>query len=87
VPACTYFPIPEYSEEGRGAGITSAWVILTVTVSTKGTAIKIKRSKDAGYGFTEKAIEIVSDWKFRPAGRGGTPVPVTVPVEIRFSST
>jgi len=87
VPACAHCPNPEYSEEGRRAGITSAWVILTVTVSRKGNAIKIKRSKDAGYGFTEKAIEVVSDWKFRPAGRDGTPVPVIVPVEVRFSST
>jgi hypothetical protein len=36
----------------------------------------------------EKAIEIVSAWKFRPAaGKDGTPVSVAVPVEVRFSCT
>jgi hypothetical protein len=67
VPGCAYCPIPQYSEKGHKAGITSARVILSVTISTEGNAIKIGVTKDAGYGFTEKAIEDVSDWKFRPA--------------------
>jgi TonB family protein len=88
LPACIYCPIPEYSEKGRKAGIPSAHIILSVTISTAGNPIKIGVVTDAGYGFTEKAIEIVSEWKFRPAaGKDGTPVPVAVPVEIRFSST
>ncbi len=88
VPACTYCPIPQYSERARKAGIQSASVVLVVTISSKGSAEKISVSKSPGYGLTEKAIETVSDWKFRPAsGQDGAPVPVIVPIEVTFRSS
>ena len=88
VPVCTYCPIPGYSDEARKARIQSATVVLMVTISTKGSAEKISVMKSPGYGLAEKAIENVSDWRFRPApGKDGTPVPVAVPIEVTFRSS
>jgi TonB family protein len=88
VPACTYCPIPGYSDEARKARIQSATVVLMVTISAQGSAEKISVLKSPGYGLAEKAIETVSDWKFRPApGKDGAPVPVAVPIEVSFRSS
>jgi TonB family protein len=85
LPACTYCPIPQYSDGARKAGIQSAIVVLMVTVSIKGTAEKISVVKSPGYGLAEQAIESVSEWKFRPAsGKDGVPVAVAAPVEVSF---
>jgi TonB family protein len=88
VPACTYCPVPGYSDQARKARIQSATVVLMVTISAKGSAEKISVLKSPGYGLAEKAIETVSDWKFRPApGKDGAPVPVAVPIEVSFRSS
>lgn len=88
VPSCAYCPVPGYSDEARKARIQSATVVLMVTISAKGTAEKISVMKSPGYGLAEKAIETVSDWKFRPApGKDGAPVSVAVPVEVAFRSS
>lgn len=84
VPACVYCPIPGYSEKARKVRMQST-VLLNVTVSTDGRAAKISVLKNPGYGLTEKAIENVSEWNFKPAiGKEGKPVPVIVPVEVTF---
>jgi hypothetical protein len=65
-------PLPEYSETGREAGLTSASVTLTVRVSTKGNARKINVSRDAGYGFTEprrKRSEVPTGGRLRRRSR------------------
>jgi hypothetical protein len=83
-PTCQYCPIPNYSEDARAAKLQTAKVILMVTVSTKGQAIKIALTKHPGFGLAEKAIEDVSEWKFQPAMQNGKPVTVAVPVEVEF---
>ncbi len=83
-PTCQYCPIPQYSEDARTAKIQSAKVTLMVTVSTNGEAIKVALTKNPGFGLGEKAIEDVSEWKFRPAMQNGKPVTVEVPVEVEF---
>jgi TonB family protein len=84
-PTCVYCPIPSYSDDARAARIQTAKVTLTVTVSTKGEAIKVVLDKNPGFGLGEKAIEDVSEWKFRPAMQNGKPVTVAVPVEVTFN--
>jgi TonB family protein len=84
VPACTFCPTPGYSDKASRAKL-QANVVLTVTISRDGQAARIRIAKDAGYGLTEKAIEDVSQWKFRPAtNKEGQPIPVVVPVEVTF---
>lgn len=84
-PVCVYCPIPSYSDDALAAKIQNAKVTLTVTVSTKGEPIKVVLDKNPGFGLGEKAIEDVSEWKFRPAMQNGKPVTVAVPVEVTFN--
>jgi TonB family protein len=35
-------------------------------------------------GLDEKALEAVRKYKFKPAMKGGTPVPVSITVEVNF---
>jgi len=84
-PVCVYCPVPGYSDDARAAKIQTAKVTLTITVSTKGEPIKVVLDKNPGFGLGEKAIEDVSEWKFRPAMQNGKPVTVAVPVEVNFN--
>lgn len=81
--ACTYCPIPPYSDGARKMGISPATVVLMVTVSINGIDEEICVVKNPGYGLAEQAIESVSEWRFRPAsGKDGKPVSAAVPVEV-----
>jgi TonB family protein len=84
VPQCVYCPIPQYSDKARRARLQST-VVLSITISTDGQAARIAILRDPGYGLTDKAIESVSEWRFRPAmDKDGKPVPVAVPIEVTF---
>jgi hypothetical protein len=84
-PVCLYCPIPGYSDDALAAKVQTAKVTLTITVSTKGEPIKVVLDKNPGFGLGEKAIEDVSEWKFRPAMQKGKPVAVAVPVDVFFN--
>jgi TonB family protein len=84
VPVCVYCPTPQYSDRARKNGI-QATIVLTVVVSADGRAVRVRVTKDPGYGLAEHAIEAVGMWKFRPAAnKDGKPIPVIVPIEITF---
>jgi len=86
VPACAYCPAPAYL--GASRLTQPATVELMVTISVAGTAEKISVIKSPGYTLTERAVETVSEWKFRPApGKDGTPVPVAVPIDVTFKAS
>jgi TonB family protein len=86
VPACAYCPAPAYL--GASRLTQPATVELMVTISAAGTAEKISVIKSPGYTLTERAVETVSEWKFRPApGKDGTPVPVAVPIDVTFKAS
>jgi TonB family protein len=86
VPACAYCPAPAYL--GATRLTQPATVELMVTISVAGTAEKISVIKSPGYTLTERAVETVSEWKFRPApGKDGTPVPVAVPIDVTFKAS
>jgi hypothetical protein len=40
--------------------------------------------KPLGYGLSEKAIEAVMKYRFKPAMKDGKPVPVRVNIEVYF---
>lgn len=84
-PVCVYCPVPGYSDDALAAKIETAKVTLTITVSTKGEPIKVVLDKNPGFGLGEKAIEDVSEWKFRPAMQNGNPVTVAVPIEVTYN--
>lgn len=84
VPACTYCPVPNYTDEMRAAKFEGT-VVLEVVVTTEGRATNISVKKAARSGLDEAAIEAVRSWKFRPAiGPDGQPVAALVPIEVTF---
>jgi hypothetical protein len=44
--------------------------------------IQVVRKLD--YGLTEKAIEAINNYRFKPAMKDGQPVPVYVKIEVNF---
>jgi len=86
-PSCRYCPNPDYPEEARKAKISSAKVVLQVSVLESGDVDPqdIRVLKDPGNGFADKAISAVKTWKMKPATlSNGTPVKISVPVEVSF---
>ncbi|MBZ5565657.1 MAG: energy transducer TonB [Acidobacteriia bacterium] len=82
-PVAIYKPEPAYSEEARKAKYQGT-VVLWIVVDAQGNVIDERVVKPLGLGLDEKAIEAVKTWKFKPALRNGTPVPVRVMVEVTF---
>jgi TonB family protein len=74
---------PEYSEEARKAKY-SGTVLLSVIIDTNGNTRDIHVVRPLGLGLDVKAVEAVSKWRFRPAMKGGHPVPVQAQVEVNF---
>lgn len=86
-PSCRYCPNPDYPDEARKAKISSAKVLLQVSVLESGDVDPqdIRVLKDPGNGFADKAISAVKGWKMKPATLSdGTPVKISVPVEVSF---
>jgi TonB family protein len=74
---------PEYSEEARAAKYQGT-VVVAVTVDTDGTAQDMKVVRGLGLGLDEKALQAISQWKFKPGARDGQPLPVMATIEINF---
>jgi TonB family protein len=82
-PIPIYKPEPAYSEEARKAKYQGT-VVLWIIVDAQGNVADCRVVKPLGLGLDEKAVEGVKVWKFKPAMRNGTPVPVRVMVEVSF---
>jgi protein TonB len=82
-PIPIYKPEPAYSEEARKAKYQGT-VVLWIVVDAQGNVHDVRVVKPLGLGLDEKAVETVQTWKFKPATRNGTPVPVRVMVEVSF---
>jgi len=82
-PIPIYKPEPAYSEEARKAKYQGT-VVLWIVVDAAGAVTDCKVVKPLGLGLDEKAVETVRTWKFKPALKNGTPVPVRVMVEVSF---
>jgi periplasmic protein TonB len=83
VPQVIYSPEPSFSDEARKAkqqGVVS----LLVVVGKDGRAYDIRVRQSLGMGLDEKAVEAVSQWRFRPATLNGQPVATQVAVEVDF---
>jgi TonB family protein len=82
-PIVLNFPAAQFSDEARRAKYQGD-CILSLVVDTRGMPKNIRVVKPLGYGLTEKAIEVVSQYRFKPAMKDGTLVPVRVDVEVAF---
>ncbi len=61
-----------------------AVAVLWVAVGEQGTVDAVKVERSAGHDLDQKAIDAVKQWKFEPATKDGTPVPVHVDVQVSF---
>jgi len=84
IPMCITCPVAVYSDRAREANVRGT-VVLDVLVSADGRTEIIAIRKGLGFGLTQKAIEAVSEWRFKPAAtKEGEPVPLIVPVEVTW---
>ncbi len=59
-------------------------MLLSVVVDETGKPTSIKVIRPLGWGLDEKAIESLSQWKFKPSTKDGAPVPVQAQIEVTF---
>jgi TonB family protein len=74
---------PEYAEEARLARYQGT-VVVAVTIDTDGTAQDMRVVRGLGLGLDEKALQAISQWKFKPGTKDGQPVPVMATIEVNF---
>ena len=82
-PKEVFAPSPDYSTQARQAGYQGK-VVLSLVVNSQGNTENISIVKPVGMGLDDKAVERVQTWKFKPAMRDGSPVPVKVLLEVTF---
>jgi protein TonB len=82
-PIPIYKPEPPYSEQARKAKYQGT-VVLWIVVDAQGNVTDAQVVKPLGMGLDENAVSTVKTWKFKPAMRNGSAVPVKVMVEVSF---
>ncbi len=74
---------PTYTEDARQSRI-EGMVLLYVEVGPDGAAHNIRVLHSLDPGLDQKAIEAVSQWKFRPGAREGVPITTAAKIEVNF---
>jgi TonB family protein len=82
-PVLLNFPPAQFSDEARRAKYQGT-CRLSLVVDTKGLPQDVRVEQPLEYGLSEKAIEAVSRYRFKPAMKNGVPVPVKLKVEVDF---
>jgi TonB family protein len=82
-PAVIYKKDPEYSEQARKAKY-SGTVALLVEVGSSGQVTGVSVIHSAGMGLDEKAVEAITQWRFRPGTNDGNPVATELQVNLNF---
>jgi TonB family protein len=83
LPVCVFCPSPDYTDLARTAKYRGT-VELSLIVTKDGVVNSVLVLKGAPFSLTQKAIDAVQKWKFKPAKFQGQSVPVRVPVDIEF---
>src|SRR5262249_11815153 len=83
-PSVIYRIEPEYSEEARKARYQGT-VVLEALVRRDGKVDVVHLVRSLGFGLDQNAIDALKKWRSRPATKNGTPVDVTVNVEVIFN--
>lgn len=82
-PAVAYKTDPSYTEEARKAGLEGT-VVISLFIGEDGIPQDLRVTRRLGLGLDEKAIDAVSQWRFRPALRNGLPSRVPATIEVNF---
>jgi protein TonB len=83
-PQVLYEPEAQFSEEARKAKV-SGNVLVYFQVDPTGKPTHIRVIRGIGMGLDEKAVEAVSQYKFKPAMENGKPVTVEMNIEVNFN--
>ena len=83
LPVCVFCPNPDYTDLARAATLRGS-VELSVIVTKDGEVNSVVVLRGAPFSLTQKAIDTVQKWKFKPAKRNKQSVSVRVPVDIEF---
>jgi len=75
---------PQYSEEARKARYQGT-VVLEAIVRRDGTVDILRVVRSLGFGLDENAITALKQWRFRPGLRNGSPVDVSINIEVNFN--
>jgi TonB family protein len=75
---------PKYSEEARKNKLQGS-ILMSVIVDATGAPTQIAVLRPLGMGLDEQAVEAVSQWKFAPGTKNGTPVAVFSQIEVTFN--
>ncbi len=86
LPRLTHEVGPRYPKEAAAARIQGS-VQIQAVVLPDGTvsAVRVTKSLDRRWGLDDEAVTAVSQWRFDPGTRFGTPVPVLVTLTVSFS--
>lgn len=82
-PVPIFKPEPPYTEEARKTKLQGV-VDLMIVVDPVGNVAFARVLKPLGMGLDESARDTVKTWRFKPALRNGSPVPVRVMVQVSF---
>jgi TonB family protein len=74
---------PEYSLEARAAKLAGSSV-LYAEIGLDGLAHNVQVVERLGLGLDEKAVEAISQWRFKPGAKDGKPVTVAATIEVNF---
>ena len=82
-PSVMYSVDPQYSKEARKKKITGI-VNVSMLINEDGVPTDLRVEKSLGYGLDEEAVKCVSQYRFKPAQKGGRPVAARVTVSVNF---
>jgi len=75
--------VAEFSDDARRNKIQGV-VLVSLLVNEEGIPIDLSVTRGLGHGLDEKALEAVSQYRFRPAMRDGAPIESRIAVEVNF---
>ena len=82
-PVPIHKPEPSFPSDASRAGVQGS-VLVSIVIGADGRTRDIEVISPAGFGFDERAVETIRNWRFRPAEKDGKPVAVTANVETKF---
>jgi TonB family protein len=82
-PEKLHAPPPQYTEAARRTG-TQGVVIVEAIIDKNGDVTNVRVLKDLPMGLSEKAVQAIKKWKFRPATLNGKPVDVYYNLTVNF---
>jgi TonB family protein len=83
-PTCERCPDASYTRDARAHRVQGR-VVLLATITEKGRTDGVVVVSGLSDGLTDRAVEAVRSWHFKPAiGKDGKPFATRVPIEVTF---